>query len=303
MAERQWGVLSLSQLGGLGYNRMAVGRLVARGYLVRLYPAVYALGQPPQRVEGRLAAALFHAGPGAALSHTTAAWWWELIDAEPRTIHLVTSHRPAPARNLRIHRPRDFERTTHRRLPVTRPSRTLLDLAGLVDEQTLRNALAQADHRKRLDPPSLLAQIRRGRPGGRALRCALDRHLPELADANKGLEVEFLLLVERAGLPIPELNVWVDGFKVDAFWRDQNLIVELDGHATHANPVANERDRHRELIHRRAGRRLCRYTWHQVTREPETVEADLRVQLGPPGVSSGLWKQGRELRSTTRSSS
>lgn len=302
MAERQWGVLSLPQLRELGISEAATRRLVARGYLVRLYPAVYAVGHPPQRIEGRLTAALFHAGPGAALSHTTAAWWWQFTDSEPRTIHIATRHRPAPATNLRLHRPREFERITHRRLAVTPPSRTLLDLAAVVDEQTLRSALAQADHRDRLDPPSLLGEVRKGRPGGRALRHALERHLPELADANKRQEVEFLLLVERAGLPIPELNVWVDGFKVDAFWREQNLIVELDGHATHANPVANARDRHRELIHRRGGRRLCRYTWQQVTREPEVVAADLGVQLEPPGVSSSLWKQGRELRSTTRSS-
>ena len=230
-------MLSLSQLGGLGYNRMAVGRLVARGYLVRLYPAVYALGQPPQRVEGRLAAALFHAGPGAALSHTTAAWWWELIDAEPRTIHLVTSHRPAPARNLRIHRPRDFERTTHRRLPVTRPSRTLLDLADLVDEQTLRNALAQADHRKRLDPPSLLAQIRRGRPGGRALRCDLARL--QTADPTGAGGARSCRFVPNAPPTDPELNIRSRP-QGRLLLARQRLVVELDGWAAHAGPVANE---------------------------------------------------------------
>ncbi len=279
LAERQWGVLSLPQLRDLGISEAGTRRLVARGYLVRLYPAVYAVGHPPLRIEGRLVATLFHAGPGAALSHTTAAWWWALMAIEPKVIHIATPHRPSPAWGLKLHRPRVIEAFTHRRLPVTSVNRTLTDLAATVDRGTLRKALAEADHRKLLDRPSLLADIRPGRPGGRALRQALEDHLPALADADSELEIEFLLLVERAGLPIPELNVWVDGFKVDAFWPEHNLVVELDGHATHANPAANERDRHRELVHRRAGRAVSRYTWEQVTRRPDQVEADLRSGL------------------------
>ena len=97
LAERQWSVLSLPQLVQLGYNRMAVSRLVARGYLVRLYPGVYAVGHEPLRIEGQLLAALFHAGPGSALSHTTASWWWGITTTAPTTIHIATPNRPSPA--------------------------------------------------------------------------------------------------------------------------------------------------------------------------------------------------------------
>lgn len=279
VAERQWGVVSLAQLAERGYNRMAVARLEARGYLVRLHPAVYAVGYPPLRIEGRLLAALFHGGVAAALSHTTAASWWRLTDAQPRVIHVVTAHRPAPADGIRIHRPRRVERVVERRLAVTPVDRTLIDLAAIVDFRTLRKALAQADHRKLLDAERVARRLRRGQPGARALRRALAIHLPELADAGNDFEAEFLLLVERAGLPIPELNVYVEGLKVDAYWRHERLVVELDGHATHANPVANEEDRRRELILRRAGQRVCRYTWHQVFRRPSEVVADLRREL------------------------
>jgi len=78
LAGRQWGVLSLPQLRAAGIGEAATRRLVARAYLVRLYPGVYAVGHEPLRIEGRLLAALFHAGPGSALSHTTAAWWWRI---------------------------------------------------------------------------------------------------------------------------------------------------------------------------------------------------------------------------------
>jgi len=88
------------------------------------------------------------------------------------------------------------------------------------------------------------------------------------------------VLIQGAGLPVPEVQVWIEGFRVDALFRDQKLVVELDGHATHANPTANETDRRRELTLRRAGFRVVRYTWEQVTRHPEEVVADLFSQLG-----------------------
>jgi hypothetical protein len=61
---------------------------VDRRRLQRIHPGVYALGHRALRIEGRLAAALLYAGRGAALSHTTAAWWWGLLDVEPKHIRL-----------------------------------------------------------------------------------------------------------------------------------------------------------------------------------------------------------------------
>jgi hypothetical protein len=169
-----------------------------------------------------------------------------------------------------------------RGLAVTTVERTLTDLASMNNNLTLRRAVAQADHRNLLNPPALLAQLRRGMPGARAVREALDHHLPQLATTESELEVHFLLLLERAGLPIPETNVYVEGLKVDALFRAHCLVVELDGHATHANPPANETDRHRELILRRAGYTVVRYTWEQVIRRPEEVIADLLALLALP---------------------
>ena len=166
-----------------------------------------------------------------------------------------------------------------RRLPVTPIPRTLLDLAGVVDFKLLRRALAEAHHRKLLDLAAVRRECGHGKRGSNALRRALAIHLPELADAENDFEAEFLFLVEAAGLPIPEVNAYVEGLKVDALWRDAKLVVELDGHETHANPVANEEDRRRELILRRAAYRVIRYTWWQVTREPRAVVDDLRSHL------------------------
>jgi very-short-patch-repair endonuclease len=93
------------------------------------------------------------------------------------------------------------------------------------------------------------------------------------------LERRFLLLVERTGLPIPEMNAIVEGLMVDALWREAGVVVELDGHRAHARAAASERDRGRELALRAAGFTVLRYTWQQVSRECAAVIADLRAAL------------------------
>ena len=48
---------------------------------------------------------------------------------------------------------------------VTTVERTQIDIASMLEFTALRKALAEADHQGRLDPPSLLAQVRPGQPG------------------------------------------------------------------------------------------------------------------------------------------
>jgi len=112
---------------------------------------------------------------------------------------------------------------------------------------------------------------------------ALARHRPELARTLSVLEERFLALCERGDMPIPEVNVRMCGLMVDALWRRERLIVELDGHAGHSTVAAMERDRGRELTLRGAGYLVLRYTWRQVTQQPERVAAELRAALAAGG--------------------
>jgi very-short-patch-repair endonuclease len=48
--------------------------------------------------------------------------------------------------------------------------------------------------------------------------------------------------VREAGLPLPSVNVSVEGYLVDAYWPGPRLVVELQSHEHHAHPQAFDRD-------------------------------------------------------------
>ncbi len=276
LAEAQWGVVTRRQLEDSGLPGTAITRWLATSRLHRLYPGVYALGHRRIRVEGKLAAALFYAGPGAMLSHLTGAWWSGIVREPVLQTHVSA---PGDRRSLPgvcVHHPRHLQRVWHKGFPITPPARTLLDIAGVVRRSQVRRALAEAEYLRLVTLDDVEAVLGRGRPGSAALRAALECHRPELARTKSLLEEKFLLLCERHSLTPPEVNASVAGWLVDAVWFDARLVVELDGHAAHGTPSRLEQDHRRDLDLRAAGYTVRRYTWQQVTHEPERVVSDLR---------------------------
>lgn len=76
-------------------------------------------------------------------------------------------------------------------------------------------------------------------------------------------EERFLALVRAAELPPPEVNVRVNDHEVDFLWRDEGLVVEIDGFRFHSSREAFERDRRRDARLQAAGVRVMRVTWRQ----------------------------------------
>ncbi len=69
------------------------------------------------------------------------------------------------------------------------------------------------------------------------------------------------------------------GYRVDAVWRLQLLIVEVDGHAAHGHRAAFERDRRRDQVLIAAGWRVVRVTFRQLQDEPLMVAVRLGQAL------------------------
>ena len=266
VAGQQWGVIGADQLRDCGVSDRTVRRWRAEGRLHPQGPGVYSLGHASVAIEGRMAAAIIGVGRGAVLSHATAAWWWGLIPREPERIDIGVACRVRPRPGLRIHRVRRLEATRHRRFPITTVARTLLDYASRHAVSDVRQALAEAEYEGLLDLGALSAALGRGRPGSATLRRALARHQPRLARTRSRVERQFLRLCERAALPSPDVNVKIAGMSVDALWREQRLVVEVDTYKTHGSPARMERDRRRELRLRTAGFTVLRYTELQLRR-------------------------------------
>jgi predicted transcriptional regulator of viral defense system len=282
VADRQSGRVSAAQLGALGVDTVAVARLVADGYLQSVLPRVYSVGHRAPSVEADLTAAVLYAGPGAMLSHATALWWRGLIDRQPRTIDVSTPRRCRSLRGIEVHGRRGCERIWQRRLPTTTVEQALLDYAAATALERVRHALAVADYKHVLDVAALHEIAGAGRTGSARLRMALERHEPKLAHTRSPLERLFLPLCERGGIPLPDVNVLIAGVLVDAVWREQRVVVELDGRNNHSSWGQIQNDRSKELILRAAGFTVVRYGTRQLEEEPALVIADLLRALGLP---------------------
>src|SRR3954465_3786208 len=77
-ARGEHGVLATAELLACGLSHAGIHRRVRAGRLHRLYPGVYAVGHAALSREGHLLAAVKACGPGAVLSHHSAAELWEL---------------------------------------------------------------------------------------------------------------------------------------------------------------------------------------------------------------------------------
>ena len=275
VAGRQFGRISWAQLKGLDLARSTIASWRRDGYLHRVLPRVYSVGHRAPSVESDLAAALLYAGPGAALSHITAAWWLGLIEARPRQIHVTTPRRCRSQRGIRVHDRRQRTRMLHKGLPVTGLTELFVDLAATVSLRTLRKALANADYRGLLNLPAIEAQIRRGSRGAAKLRKALERHQPSLALTKSRLRAMLVEICEEEHLPLPELNVKMDGWEIDALWREAKLAVELDGYRNHHTPAQLRRDRREEMYVRSRNLTPVRYSEEQLV-EKRQVARELR---------------------------
>jgi very-short-patch-repair endonuclease len=259
IAERQHGVLNIEQLRSVGLTDDAVKGRVRTGRLYRIHQGVYTPGHARLSHEGRWLAAVLACG--GALSHRSAAALWRLLP--PRSGPIDVSVAGDGGRNrrkgIRVHRSRTLrpgDITGRLGIAVTTPARTIMDL---------RNA-AKAHRSNAISAPELRQAVRQAGVLGLQIEAA------EEADRTRSeLEHLFLQLCKRHGLPMPEVNVWIESLLVDFLWRNRSLIVETDGYRFHSDRAAFEDDRRRDLKLKARGYEVLRLSYRQVVEEPTRV--------------------------------
>ncbi|MGH2992528.1 MAG: DUF559 domain-containing protein [Solirubrobacterales bacterium] len=286
LAARQRGVVTRPQLLDIGLTRAAIDNRVKAARLHAVHRGVYLVGHAVPAEGARELAAVLACGPGSVISHRSAAALWRVLSVVREDLDVTVpgrfqGHRPG----IRVHRVAALDRGDVRRargIPVTTPARTLLDLAAAVSPRELERALAEVHARRLAQDKELVALLARfpRRRGVTALRALIEADkVPALTRSEA--EERLLTLIRRAKLPSPELNVRLGAHEVDLLWRDQRLVVEVDGFRYHSSRAAFERDRVRDAELGARGLRVIRVTWRQIVEGPEALVARIATALAP----------------------
>ena len=287
LAGRQHGVVSREQLLVHGLNDRKIDWRLRRGSLVLVHAGIYAVGHAALSADGRRMAAVLSGGPGAVVSHVSAAGLWGLLnDGGATTIHLLSvsgSGGRAGGPNVRLHRTRRFaagDVADVRGIPVTTVARTLVDLSATVPHQRLARAIHEAEVLRLLDVEATLAAIVPGRRGAKQLHALLSA--PE--DVGDGTFTQALAtLCRRHRLPAPRFNAHVGLgdrlVEVDAFFAPERVAVELDSERFHHTRRSFHADRRRDAEMAAAGYLTIRLTWARLKHDAPAVAAELRAIL------------------------
>lgn len=280
-------MIARRQLVGLGPGKGAIDHRVKLQRLVPFHRGVYAVGHGAISNEGHWMAAVLAGGPGAVLSHRSAAELWALRSGRSAPIDITVDGGRGRRPGIRFHRsplPID-EVTTSHGIPTTTVPRTLFDEAAVVRPRELERALNEADVLRLWDRLSVVDLLERypNRAGSAALRAALRARRAGATVTRSELEEMFIEFLDEVALPRPEINasLLAEGrlFSPDGLWREARLIVELDSRAFHAHAEAFESDRERDRRLAVEGWRTIRVTWRALYEDREQLAHDLRHLL------------------------
>jgi hypothetical protein len=217
-------------------------------------------------------AAVLAVGPGAVLSHRSAAALWGIRPSARARIEVTAPGRRRSTAAIQVHHARlaADEVTVLDAIPVTTAARTLIDLAQVLRPPELAKAANQIEILRLAAPDR---NRYRGRRGVKGLPNA------EPAPTRNDFEADFLAFLTAHDLPTPLVNAPLGKLEPDFRWPAAKLIAELDGFATHGTRQAFEKDRARDRKLMAAGWRVVRITWRQLHEQPQTLAAELEVLL------------------------
>lgn len=263
-----------------------ISRQVTAGRWQRVFPGVYVTHTGELSWRTRAVAALRYAGPGAALSHSSAAQYWfdkvRHAGRDPVEVSIPWKRTVRWQSGLRIHRRRTMPEVWPGLVAVTTDAETVLDLVDRAQEvDEVVGVVTRASRRTRVETIAAAA-ARRGRLRHRDV---LEDLVSEVAAGIESpLERRYQHDVELAhGLPHAELQVrellsgqWI---RADRRYRRCGLRVELDGQLAHPDG-RTDRDTWRDNAALLESDEITlRYRWSHVAAEPCRTAAQVATAL------------------------
>jgi hypothetical protein len=285
VAGRQHGVIARGQVLERG-SAQQVNRRLQSGRLIRVYDSVYRVPSMPVTWKQELLAACLAGGrPNAAASFRAGAHLVDLPGGEHLVEITTARHRRAQYEGVIAHESHHLEDRDVMlvdAIPVTRPARTLCDLAGLVElgaleQRTLDLALLEAVRRDLVDVRSVWSERDRLggdlRFGGKVILRALERFVPPIRKPDTRAESELLLLLRAQGLPEPVPQFWLrlpsgERIRLDYAWPWLRVGAEFDPYKYHGDRERYEKNAART-------RQMRAMNWHRVCVTDDDLDAGI----------------------------
>ena len=287
LAQRQHGVVTHAQLIGLGFSEAMLRTARRAQQLTPVHPGVYRfLGVPPSHL-GLLLAATLRAGPSSAASHRSAGDLWGMRPDEAHLDVSIWHEARANPKHVNVHRTRDVDPnhfTLRRGIRVTKPARTLVDLASVlpraeltevVDRALVQNLVSEAGLRV------VIAELARpGRRGPATLRRLPDDHPLAGVRRHSVLEPVMAAIIRecpRADRFVYQHPVSVSGesYRLDFAAPATKVGIEVLGLREHGTREAVIADSRRRRLLRLDGWDLLEYTRVEMTRSPVRVAREI----------------------------
>jgi hypothetical protein len=278
VAVKQNGNIMRRQLLELGLSSTAIAKRIKRGLLHPVFPGIYHVGTPARTSLDRAAAAVLACGDAALSNSSGMTHWgfWRRWD-QPFEVTLLSGHRSP--KGIRVHRVRTIDRhdtIVHHGIRVTKPARTLFDIAPRLSDRTLARTVNNALLTPWLKRGHLAEQLQR-HPTHPAAPRMLPFIVTKEGPTRSDWERAFPAFCLSWDLPTPIMGYRIGRRTVDAFWPEQRIIIELDSLEYHLNEFAFADDRDRDKDHLTLRLPTVRITWEEMHKTPATEAARLQA--------------------------
>ena len=278
LAGEHGGYVRRDQLRHLGLSDNAIAHRIARGYLIRELPGVYAVGHVPTTSLARAHAPLLAVGERSALAgwsaanaHQNARRW-----VEPFTVITPLKARPQGVNTLYSTKLRRSDIRTVHGLRTVSPALAVLHVAPDLSRRTVIRLIDDFRIDNGLTHDELTHVTERFPRYARALRAALNELQPE--PTRSTWEQEWPPYADFFDLPPYEMNVHVLTHRVDILF--DGLIVMLDGWHVHGSRHAFEHDREEMAeIMAATGMPVLRITHRQFHQHPKRQADRMKMIL------------------------